>query len=209
MNQYQLVMRTGPTPGKTYALSKNEIFLGRDINNEIVINDAEISRRHCRFLLTGEGYALEDMGSTNGSFIADKRLSGQQLLKPGDTIRFGDNVTMVYESAFDPNATVMSRGDVPAPQPQAQPAAQPQPVARPQPAAAPPPVHAQPPPNFAGQVPPSEEAGSRFSRNQIILFGCLGILVLGFCAFAIGLWAVDSFYPEFYCEYVPFLFNGC
>ena len=45
---FQIVIRSGPTPGKTYPLVKSEIFIGRDLSNDIVINDPEISRRHAR-----------------------------------------------------------------------------------------------------------------------------------------------------------------
>ena len=50
-DSFQLVQRSGPAPGKTYSLSKNEIYLGRDITNDIVINDPEISRKHARLML--------------------------------------------------------------------------------------------------------------------------------------------------------------
>ena len=43
---FQLIMRQGPTPGLVYDLVKPEISIGRDITNDFVINDAEISRKH-------------------------------------------------------------------------------------------------------------------------------------------------------------------
>ena len=36
---YQLVMKSGPTPGKAYPLDKGEITIGRDVSNEVIIND--------------------------------------------------------------------------------------------------------------------------------------------------------------------------
>ena len=47
---FQLVMRTGPNPGKVFELTKGEVYIGRDINNDIVVNDAEISRKHARLI---------------------------------------------------------------------------------------------------------------------------------------------------------------
>lgn len=70
----QLVMRTGPTPGKAFPLSKSEIVIGRDATCDIVINDAEISRRHAKMTMQETGYVLEDLGSTNGTFVDGQRL---------------------------------------------------------------------------------------------------------------------------------------
>ena len=46
--QFQLIMRSGPTPGASFILEGDQLTVGRDSTNEIVINDAEISRRHSR-----------------------------------------------------------------------------------------------------------------------------------------------------------------
>ncbi|MCH7663510.1 MAG: FHA domain-containing protein, partial [Chloroflexi bacterium] len=100
---FQLVMRVGPSPGKVFALSTNEVVLGRDIDNEVVINDAEISRRHTRLLIQEGGYVVEDLGSTNGTFVNGQKITGPHVLEPGQTIRLGENVTLSYEIAgFDP-----------------------------------------------------------------------------------------------------------
>jgi hypothetical protein len=105
---YQLVMQSGPTPGKSYPLDKNEIFIGRDINNDIVISDAEISRKHCRLFLQGNGYMVEDLGSTNGCFVNGQRLMGPHTLTSGELMMLGENVGLVYEAiGFDINATVV------------------------------------------------------------------------------------------------------
>lgn len=103
---YQLVMRSGPTPGKIFELTKNEIYLGRDINNEIIINDAEVSRRHARIILQAGGYVLEDLGSTNGTSVNGHRLMGPHVLRPGEVILLGENVSLVFESSLDADATL-------------------------------------------------------------------------------------------------------
>jgi hypothetical protein len=105
---FQLVMQSGPTPGKSYPLDKNEIFIGRDINNDIVISDAEISRKHCSLTLKGGGYVAEDLGSTNGCFVNGQRLMGPHALVSGELMMLGENVGLVYEAiGFDINATVV------------------------------------------------------------------------------------------------------
>jgi len=51
--QYQLIMRSGPTPGAAFMLEGDQITIGRDPTNSITINDAEISRRHARLSYQG------------------------------------------------------------------------------------------------------------------------------------------------------------
>jgi pSer/pThr/pTyr-binding forkhead associated (FHA) protein len=62
--QYRLVVRQGPVTGQIFELTKNEVSIGRDISNDFVINDAEVSRRHARLVLEGDRYRIEDMNST-------------------------------------------------------------------------------------------------------------------------------------------------
>jgi pSer/pThr/pTyr-binding forkhead associated (FHA) protein len=94
---FQLVMRSGPNPGKTFELSEGEATIGRDITNAIVINDAEVSRRHARLSPQAGGYVLEDLGSTNGTFVNGQRLMGPHLLRPGELVLLGENVSLAYE----------------------------------------------------------------------------------------------------------------
>jgi predicted component of type VI protein secretion system len=157
-SSYRLVMRAGPTVGKVYPLEKAEAFVGRDVNNEVVINDPEISRRHAHFVLQGGSYILEDLGSTNGTFANGQRLQAAYVLRPGDTITFGERISLVFELIeVDPDATVVSpaarvRPPEVQPTPQYMPRAQ-EPVYTPQPAPS-----AQPVPVYSGQVPESYPA---------------------------------------------------
>ena len=106
---FQLVMRTGPNPGKVHELSQDEITIGRDIANNIVVNDPEVSRKHTRFRAQGGTYVVEDMGSTNGTFVNGQRLMGPHVLRHGEQVMLGEHVAFVFESmAFDPNATLIS-----------------------------------------------------------------------------------------------------
>lgn len=97
--QFQLTMRSGPTPGETYALSNDEIYLGRDLANDIPIGQPEVSRRHARFFIDEGHVYIEDLGSTNGTFINGLRISSPQQLRPGDAITVGENVVLVFEKA--------------------------------------------------------------------------------------------------------------
>ncbi len=194
MTQYQLVMKKGPAPGKVYELTRNELHIGRDINHEIAINDAEISRRHCRLAAQGDGYILEDLGSTNGTFVNEQRVSGQVSLRPGDIIRVGDNVRLAYEIAgLDADATIASSGKQ-APPPPTPPPQRP----------APPPPPAQ---QHASQAPASPApAQPKAKSNRNLMIGCGVLLVLGICV-TIGLFYVDA--NCLWCEITWNLLPGC
>lgn len=199
---FQLVLRTGPNPGKVFALNKNEMYIGRDINNEIVINDAEVSRKHARLLAQAGGYLLEDLGSTNGSFVNGQRLVGPHVLRPGEMIMFGENVSLAFELVYDADATVIGAPPPAAtytpPQPAApqyQPPAQ---VVQP----APQPV-VQPRSVYTGQVPqgPAEPyyepvQEERRDNRRLIIAGCVVLAVLG-CLLVAGAFAFD--FLDLYC----------
>lgn len=202
---YQLVMRSGPTPGKSYELNKNEIYIGRDISNDIVINDSEISRKHARLVLQDSGYILEDLGSTNGTFVGGQRLMGPYTLRPGDLILFGENVSLTYGTAvFDPDATQVatSRPASAVPSPFTQPEIpQPSPY-RP----------ATPPPSYSGQIPPgpapvetyeAPEQKTSGARNWL-LAGCGCLVMLLICG-AISLFLVDQY--NLWCTLFGFFFR--
>jgi hypothetical protein len=82
---------------------------------EIVVADPEVSRRHAAIREHGEGVAIEDLGSTNGTFVNDQRIEGLQALSDGDTVRFGNTVWRLSAPApADAGATQI--GQVAAPQ---------------------------------------------------------------------------------------------
>jgi hypothetical protein len=99
-SSYRLIVRRGPQPNQIYPLDKAIVTLGRDITNEIVINDPEVSRHHCRLTQGGGGFTIEDLSSTNGTFVNGQRLTGARPLAPGDMIGLGETVTLAYESSM-------------------------------------------------------------------------------------------------------------
>jgi predicted component of type VI protein secretion system len=199
---YQLVMRTGPTPGKSYELREDEITIGRDISNDIVISDVEISRQHSRLIAQGGGYVLEDRGSTNGTFVNGQRLMGPHLMRPGEVILLGENVSLVYQQLdFDTDATMVSGTGVPSMPPVATPAAgyYEQPQNQESRRAAPPtyqePVPATPAEPYYSYPPEEEEESPSRSRTWIYV-GCGCLLVLA-CVLVAGAFAFDTL--DLYC----------
>ncbi len=98
-SSFRLIVRRGPQPNQIYDLNKGIITVGRDITNDIVINDPEVSRHHCRLTQGGGGYTIEDLGSTNGTFLNGQRLTGARPLSHGDMLGLGETVTLAYESS--------------------------------------------------------------------------------------------------------------
>jgi hypothetical protein len=106
---YRLVMHSGPLAGRAFPMEKTELFVGRDLSNDIVINDPEVSRRHARLFLQGNNFVLEDLGSTNGTAVNGQRLLGPYILHPGETVVFGEHITAVFEATQpDVGSTVVS-----------------------------------------------------------------------------------------------------
>lgn len=110
---FRLTIQRGPNVGKSYDLVKDVVTMGRDMSNDIVINDAESSRHHARFTKQGVTYVVEDLGSTNGTFVNSARLSTPRPLNPGDTIGVGETVAMSYEvvAAAPTGATMVGNID--------------------------------------------------------------------------------------------------
>jgi predicted component of type VI protein secretion system len=96
--QYRLLVNKGPEPEKVYRLTSVSMTIGRDPMAEITINDPEVSRRHARLIGTLSGYRIQDLGSTNGTFVDGTRLGGEPLdLKIGQIISIGGGVVLVYQ----------------------------------------------------------------------------------------------------------------
>ena len=93
---YRMTVRQGPVQGKVFELAKDVLTIGRDVNNDLTINDAEVSRNHGRLTSQSGGYLIEDLASTNGTFVNGQRLIGPKLLNP--VLR--GKAVVVYGSRF-------------------------------------------------------------------------------------------------------------
>jgi predicted component of type VI protein secretion system len=74
------------------------ITLGRD-GCDVVLSDPEVSRRHAVVAESPEGFTIEDLGSTNGTWVNGERIDHPQPLRAGDEIRFGNTVWHVRTAA--------------------------------------------------------------------------------------------------------------
>ncbi len=93
---YSLTLLKGPGAGSSYPLEGEAITVGRDISNDIVIQDPEVSRHHLRLFAARGGYHAEDLNSTNGTFINSETLKQARCLEPNDVITLGTAVQLRY-----------------------------------------------------------------------------------------------------------------
>jgi hypothetical protein len=80
----------GLKSGSAYPLSDGAV-LGRGEQADIQLEDTFASSQHARLAPHGEVIVLEDLGSTNGTYLNEEPLRGPQPLHPGDRIRIGDS----------------------------------------------------------------------------------------------------------------------
>lgn len=94
MPEVQLVIVDGPNAGREFQVT-GSLVLGRDASAGIVLEDAEASRRHATVTATVLGAEVEDLGSTNGTFVNGERLTGKREISAGDKVRIGTTVIEV------------------------------------------------------------------------------------------------------------------
>ena len=70
-------------------LRTGENIIGRTPECDVQIVGPSVSRRHVRIVITPNGASLEDLGSMNGTFVGDQRISAARKLEDGDEIRIG------------------------------------------------------------------------------------------------------------------------
>jgi hypothetical protein len=89
----RLVVVASPTfqDGEVFTLDSHPLTVGRAVNNDVSMPDDEYaSGRHARFEPRRDGIWIEDIGSTNGTFVNGIRLTRERKLTPGDVVRVGE-----------------------------------------------------------------------------------------------------------------------
>lgn len=88
----KLVVTQGPLTGTTLPLSASAILVGRAPSCSLVLDDDYSSSRHARFFPQSDVWWVEDLGSTNGTFVRDERISQPVQLAVGTPVRVGQTV---------------------------------------------------------------------------------------------------------------------
>ncbi len=77
--------------GKRHVLGPEPVLLGRGSENTIVLENDSVSRRHCKIEKRGRAYHVQDLSSTNGTYVNDELISDYQLRR-GDQVKVGDTI---------------------------------------------------------------------------------------------------------------------
>ena len=85
--------------GQRYNLTGATTVIGRGTEADIVVDDNGVSRRHVRFEVTPEGTILTDLGSTNGTFVEEQRIT-EVTLVDGNAIRIGRTPIMYWDAVI-------------------------------------------------------------------------------------------------------------
>lgn len=84
-----LVQYNGTDIGKRHVIDRSKVSLGRALTNDIAISEASVSRIHAQILGEGRHVYIEDLGSSNGTYINDKAILEKSQLKDQDIVRLG------------------------------------------------------------------------------------------------------------------------
>src|SRR5262245_12078443 len=86
-----LIILHGPDAGRHISLSGERTVLGRNADCTIPLAGKQVSRQHANLTFSSGQYALEDLGSSNGTFVNGKRMAPNRpvLLGEGDTFQIG------------------------------------------------------------------------------------------------------------------------
>jgi pSer/pThr/pTyr-binding forkhead associated (FHA) protein len=104
----------GPDTGRSFPLGPQSV-VGRDSTAAVHLTDEEVSRRHAIITL-GEGRAtVEDLGSSNGTFVDDEQVQGEAELLPGGRVRVGQTVLELRQLGGSEDPEDMKPTKVPLP----------------------------------------------------------------------------------------------
>lgn len=93
---HRLTLIVNGRPDRVFELSSGEILLGRESGVHVQTPDPSVSRRHARLSWEGGRFWLEDLGSSNGTFINGTRITGRQPLQNKDLVGLGHTIVLRY-----------------------------------------------------------------------------------------------------------------
>ena len=106
---WRLTVQKGPNRGESYSLHGGTVTLGRQEDNQIVINDSKVSRHHARLVWQGDTYSVQDLESANGTWVNQQRIRRPTTLRPGDTLGLSPDIVLGFgPEARGPSPTAIA-----------------------------------------------------------------------------------------------------
>ena len=88
----KLVITEGENTGFELPLAGNEVTIGRSTSSDIVVNDEYASTQHAKLVLMNEDWLIQDLNSTNGTFLAGTRVGTPAVVKLNTPVKIGKTV---------------------------------------------------------------------------------------------------------------------
>jgi diguanylate cyclase (GGDEF)-like protein len=105
-----LTVITGLNAGQVFALDAFEHVIGRGTEADLWLEDPAISRKHARIARRPDGrFMVEDMGSTNGTFVGGRKVEGRCDLQTGDRVQVGPNLMLRFSITDDAEQELQRR----------------------------------------------------------------------------------------------------
>jgi DNA-binding winged helix-turn-helix (wHTH) protein len=92
--------------GRVIELANGENLVGRSVDCAVRLESTDVSRRHARIMVSDEGATIEDLGSTNGTFVNGERINTAVPLADGMAVAFGSIQALFHDSPEEPRTEV-------------------------------------------------------------------------------------------------------
>src|SRR5258708_1888215 len=109
-----LITTKGPNPGRCFSLNGETTIIGRQPDAGVYLESLAVSRHHARVLCERGRYFVEDLGSSNGTFLNGTRVNGRVPITERDILQIGPyelNLQLESEGGNDPFQVIRARVD--------------------------------------------------------------------------------------------------
>jgi hypothetical protein len=107
-DQGVLLRLDGQDTGQVLALAPGRSSVGRLEGSDLFLSDPSVSRRHARFVVEADGFRVEDLGSSNGTYV-NGEVVAQYWLREGDVVRFGAHACFRFMQMDERGAGALRR----------------------------------------------------------------------------------------------------
>jgi|GEM_PF-6465668 len=200
-SKLSIIFQTPPLKGLDFPLTKPRVTIGRDPNNDIVIDHIEVSRKHAVIEVNDSLVMITDIGSLNGTYVDGKQINAATELLPGQVIEVSEAVRFILMEQDSPaeKTAMLEPGAIPQ-TPKVVDTLQPDDRGLDdfEPFYSEEPVEEIP---LAYETPFEEDTRTR--KTVLLVVALLfGLLILGVVGF---IWYIDYF--ALWCDVLPFLFE--